>query len=125
MTQLKAVISLLVLALLLTSAMYAQDKQVKKEKSNKTALLTSAVKKEKPKSTATAVQSKQCNGQKECSAACTEKHAKGECTGHEPGKCQHDGSSAACIEKHAKGECKGHQAGQTNDKKAGQEKPKK
>jgi hypothetical protein len=83
--QLKAVIVSLVLALLLTSAMYAQDKQVKKENPKNTASLTSAVKKENPKKTATAVQSKQ-NGHEEGSAACKEKHAKGECKGHEPGQ---------------------------------------
>jgi len=85
--QLKAitVIVSLVLALLLTSAMYAQDKQVNKENPKNTALVTSAVKKENPKNTATAVQSKQ-NGHEEGSAACLEKHAKGECKGHEPGQ---------------------------------------
>jgi len=110
--QLKAitVIVSLVLALLLTSAMYAQDKQVKKEK---------------PSSTATAVQSKQ-SAHEEGSAACLEKHAKGECKGHEPGQPhmekgdnpghgQHAEGSAACLEKHAKGECKGHEPGQPHD----------
>lgn len=43
---------------------------------------------------------------------CTDKHAKGECTGHEAGKCD----PKLCTEKHANGECTGHEAGNCDKK---------
>lgn len=64
----------------------------------------------------------------EGSAACQEKHAKGECKGHEPGQPHHmekgdnpghghKEGSGECKDKHAKGECKAHEPGQPHREK--------
>jgi len=114
MKQLKAIVALLALVLLLTSAaMYALGKKDTKQ--------------DKPKAATTVVQKNQNHGHEEGSAACQEKHAKGECQGHEPGQPHmekganpgdgHAEGSAACQEKHAKGECQGHEPGQPHEEK--------
>ncbi len=65
---------------------------------------------------------KQACDPKECSKTCQEKHARGECKDHDPGKYNHENcekhdcdlkpGSKECLEKHAKGECKGHKPGE-------------
>jgi len=100
----------IVIVILLTSVLlYAGDeKSVKKEISK-----TTQVQAQKPcqdkhaKGECTGHDPAKCHHEKG-SAACKEKHAKGECKDHDPSKCQHDKCSAECKEKCAKAECKGH-----------------
>ena len=75
-------------------------------------------KQDKPKAATTAVQETQKHSPEKGSAACKEKHAKGECKGHEPGKCTCDKDPGACKDKHEKGECKGHEPGKAQKDKS-------
>lgn len=117
MKQLKKFIALLALALLLIAAtIYAlENKDAKQDKPNPTPTVTQ---------------------HEEGSAACLEKHAKGECKGHEPGqphmeKGDNPGNgyaegSAASEKKHAEGKCKGHESGKSQHEEGkckGHEKP--
>ncbi|HID93109.1 MAG TPA: hypothetical protein EYP60_03330 [bacterium (Candidatus Stahlbacteria)] len=66
-------------------------------------------------------------GHEEDPAECKEKHAKGECKGHEPGQPhmeksgnpghEHKEGSAECKEAHKSGKCTGHKPGEHQHKK--------
>lgn len=117
-----------VLAVFLTVAViYAFANKAKENPKSQTEKVTTTV----PN---TAIQESEKHPHAEGSAECIEKHAKGECTGHEPGQ-DHEGrngqvgedhaeGSAACQAKHASGECQAHQPGEKhseNNSKKSQE----
>lgn len=109
-------------AFLIAAVIYAIGNKAQGTKQSQTEKVTTSV-------PGAAIQESEKHPHAKGSAECIEKHAKGECTGHEPGQ-PHEGSnvqagedhsegSAACQAKHASGECKGHQPGEKHSENHG------